>query len=70
MKASKRMWLVIAIGIALRLTLWIFQSSPEGDDGMRYLSESVNFVQYGVFSSAPFQGESVTPTPTAHDLPL
>ena len=70
MKGSKWTWSVIVAGIALRLILWAFQASPEGDDGMRYLSESVNLVRHGVFSSAPFQGECIAPAPTAHDLPL
>ena len=70
MKGSKWTWTVIVAGIALRIVLWLFQASPEGDDGMRYLSESVNLVRHGVFSSAPFQNESIAPTPTAHDLPL
>ncbi len=70
MRGSKATRWVLFAGIALRLALWCFQSSPEGDDGMRYLSESVNMVRHGVFSTASFLDGNGVPTPSAHDLPL
>ncbi len=70
MKLSKSTWTIFAVGIALRLALWSFQSAPEGDDGLRYLSESVNMVRHGVFSSASFMEAKNVPPPSAHDLPL
>ena len=75
MKASRFFWLVLGAGIALRLLFWSFQSSPAGDDGMRYLSESYNLVRHGVFSTAPIPGDAsaasaVLPSPSAHDMPL
>lgn len=70
MKASKTVWWVLGLGIGLRVLLWCFQTTPEGDDGMRYLSESVNMVRYGVFSTAAFFGTHGVPAPSAHDLPL
>ena len=66
MKGSKVLKWVILAGIGLRIILWCFQSSPEGDDGARYLRESMNIVDHGVFSTST--GE--TPTPSAHDMPL
>ena len=66
MRGSKVLkWVVIA-GVGLRLCLWIFQSWPEGDDGLRYLTESINLVDHGVFSTA----QSGVPMPSAHDMPL
>lgn len=66
MKGSKWLkWVVIA-GVGLRLCLWAFQSSPEGDDGLRYLTESINLIEHGVFSTA----QSDAPMPSAHDMPL
>jgi len=70
MKASKCIWWVFGVGMLLRLALWCFQVTPEGDDGMRYLSESVNMVRYGVFSTASFLNNHGMPSPSAHDLPL
>ncbi len=70
MKLSKSTWIIFAVGIALRLVLWCFQSAPEGDDGLRYLSESVNMVRHGVFSTASFLEAKGVPSPSAHDLPL
>lgn len=70
MKVSKSILWVVGIGIGLRILLWCFQTTPEGDDGLRYLSESVNMVKYGVFSTASFLEAHGTPTPSAHDLPL
>lgn len=75
MKASKHAWLVLGAGIALRLVLWACQAVPEGDDGMRYLSESYNLVRHGVFSTAPIPSDAssasaVLPAPSAHDMPL
>jgi hypothetical protein len=48
---------------------------PEGDDGMRYLSESYNMVRHGVFSTAPIPSDAsaaadALPSPSAHDMPL
>lgn len=70
MKVSKNILWVVGLGIGLRALLWCFQATPEGDDGLRYLSESVNMVKYGVFSAASFLELHGTPTPSAHDLPL
>lgn len=66
MKASKLLKTTIIVGIGLRVILWCVQSAPEGDDGARYLRESINMVEYGVFSTA----NSETPLPSAHDMPL
>ncbi len=66
MKGSKLLKSVIIAGIALRVILWCFQSSPEGDDGARYLRESINLVEHGVFSTS----DSTALTPSAHDMPL
>ena len=66
MRESKLLkWLIIA-GIGLRVILWCCQSSPQGDDGMRYLGETINMVEHGVFSAV----NSENPTPSAHDMPL
>lgn len=66
MKGSKLLkWIVVA-GVGLRVILWCVQSSPEGDDGARYLIESINMVEHGVFSTS----NSETPAPSAHDMPL
>ncbi len=66
MKGSKVLKWVVVCGIGLRIILWFFQSAPEGDDGMRYLTESLNIVRHGVFST----GEGDAPLPSAHDMPL
>lgn len=66
MKGSKIVRWIVAVGIGLRIILWLFQSAPEGDDGMRYLSESINIVRHGVFSA----DMSDTPLPSAHDMPF
>jgi len=70
MKGNKAFWWVFWLGIGLRACLWALQVTPEGDDGMRYLSESVNMVKYGVFSTASFLESHGVPAPSAHDLPL
>ena len=75
MRASKLFWLVLGAGIALRLAFWACQAVPEGDDGMRYLSESYNMVRHGVFSTAPIPSDALlatgaSPSPDAHDMPL
>ena len=62
---------IITLGIGIRIALWCFQVAPEGDDGLRYLHESVNIVRHGVFSSDPVNvASSAAPAPTAHDMPL
>ena len=66
MKGSKLLKGIIIAGIGLRVILWCFQSSPQGDDGMRYLRESVNMVEHGVFSTS----NGANPYPSAHDMPL
>lgn len=69
MKVSKLM-IVIVVGILLRCLLWAFQVDPAGDDGARYLTESINMVDYGVFSTDVASDENAVPQPSAHDLPL
>lgn len=69
MKVSK-LKLVIFGGILLRCLLWCFQSDPTGDDGARYLTESINMVDHGVFSTDGVRDENAVPQPSAHDLPL
>ena len=66
MKGSKLLRWIIVSGIGLRIILWLFQSAPEGDDGMRYLTESLNIVRHGVFSTEA----STCPLPSAHDMPF
>ena len=66
MKGSKWLAGIVIAGIGLRLLLWCFQVSPAGDDGMRYLTESINLVGHGVFAIET--GDA--PSPSAHDLPL
>ena len=66
MKGSKLLRWIIVSGIGLRIILWLFQSAPEGDDGMRYLTESLNIVRHAVFST----GVSDVPLPSAHDMPF
>ena len=70
MRASKMLKVVLFLGIALRVVLWCFQADPNGDDGARYLSESINMVKYHVFSTVSSVDPGVTPVPSAHDLPL
>lgn len=67
MKVNK-LTLIVAAGLILRFILWIFQDWSCGDDGMRYLQESVNVVNYGIFSTDMTNGS--IPMPDAHDLPL
>ncbi len=67
MKVSKWMWGVILLGIGFRIVLFLFQSNPAGDDGLRYLTETINLVDYGVFSTS---SQVIPPPPAAHDLPL
>ena len=70
MKKAKLFWLVFGAGLALRVVFWCCQSAPEGDDGLRYLSEAYNMVRNGVFSTEFFLKNPVNPAPSAHDLPL
>lgn len=70
MKLNRLTWGLLAAGILLRLLLWVFQTEPESDDGLRYLTESINLVDHGTFSSEPSPGNNMPPPPTAHDLPL
>lgn len=69
MKASKLKWVII-LGLGLRALLWALQVDPAGDDGLRYLAETINLVDHGVFSSDRNVPPNATPHPTAHDLPL
>lgn len=69
MKVSK-LKVVVACGILLRLVLWCFQVEPAGDDGLRYLTETINLVDHGVFSTDRNIVVPNTPRPDAHDLPL
>ena len=69
MKVSK-LKIVIIGGILLRLVLWCFQDEPAGDDGLRYLTETINIVDHGVFSTDRNVAAPNTPKPDAHDLPL
>ena len=66
MKGNKVLKGIILVGIFLRMILWAFQESPEGDDGQRYLNESINIVEHNVFSVE----RSDNPQPSAHDMPL
>ncbi len=70
MKKAKLFWIVFGAGLALRVVFWFCQSAPEGDDGLRYLSEAYNMVRNGVFSTEFFAKNPVNPAPSAHDLPL
>ncbi len=67
MKASKWMWGVILAGVGIRIALFLFQKNPAGDDGLRYLTEAINLVDHGVFSTS---NDLVLPPPAAHDMPL
>ncbi len=67
MKASKWLWGVVLTGIGIRLTLFLFQENPAGDDGLRYLTESINLIDHGVFST---DSQLVPPPPSPHDMPL
>lgn len=69
MKVSK-LKVVIVCGILLRLALWCFQVEPAGDDGLRYLTETINLVDHGVFSTDRNVVAPNVPKPDAHDLPL
>ena len=69
MRASKLKWVVI-LGLGVRVLLWALQVEPAGDDGLRYLTETINLVDYGVFSTDRNVPMSATPRPDAHDLPL
>ena len=66
MRVNKLLKCLIIIGIGLRVVLWCCQSSPQGDDGMRYLREGINMVEHRVFSTV----NSENPPPSAHDMPL
>ena len=70
MSRNRAFWFVFGAGVALRAVLWCLQVAPEGDDGLRYLSETYNMVENGVFSTAFFANHPVNPPPSAHDLPL
>jgi hypothetical protein len=52
--------------IFIRLLTITFAVRLAGDDGDRYLQESINLVRFGVFSHLM----GAPPSPTAHDLPL
>ncbi len=67
MKASRWILSVALLGIGLRVLLFLFQDNPQGDDGLRYLTESLNLVDHGVFST---DATRMPRTPSAHDLPL
>lgn len=69
MKVSK-LKLVVALGLALRVALWALQVDPAGDDGRRYLRETINLVDYGVFSVDQNVPVGEMPSPDAHDMPL
>lgn len=69
MKVSK-LKVVIISGILLRFALWCFQVEPAGDDGLRYLTETINLVDHGVFSTDMNVLSPNVPKPDAHDLPL
>ena len=69
MRASKLKY-VIVLGLGLRVLLWALQVEPAGDDGLRYLTETINLVDHGVFSTDRNVPMNVTPCPDAHDLPL
>ena len=43
---------------------------PAGDDGLRYLTETINLVDHGVFSTDRNVVAPNVPKPDAHDLPL
>ena len=69
MRASNLKWVVI-LGLGVRVLLWALQVEPAGDDGLRYLTETINLVDYGVFSTDRNVPTGATPHPDAHDLPL
>ena len=69
MRASKLKWVVI-LGLGVRVLLWALQVEPAGDDGLRYLTEMINLVDYGVFSTDRNVPMGAMPRPDAHDLPL
>lgn len=69
MKGSKLKW-VIVLGLGLRVLLWALQVEPAGDDGLRYLAETINLVDHGVFSTDRNVPMNAMPNPDAHDLPL
>lgn len=70
MKVNQLLKLVLIAGIVLRIVLWCFQSNPSGDDGQRYLTEGLNMVRYGVFSTQYEVADGEIPLPSAHDMPL
>ncbi len=67
MKVSKWLWIVVLVGIGIRFALFLCQKNPAGDDGLRYLTEALNLVDHGVFSTS---SNLTPPPPSAHDMPL
>jgi 4-amino-4-deoxy-L-arabinose transferase-like glycosyltransferase len=56
----------VFVHIFARLIVLYYAKSLEGDDGIRYLTEAANLLQFGIFSHEL----SNNPSPTAHDMPL
>jgi len=63
---NKKLSILLFTIVLIRLIIVFYSHNLEGDDGGRYLTETINLKKFGIFSTQ----NVLNPKPTAHDMPL